>query len=305
MSEYTKDVFLCHAGRDKERVVRPLAQKLEAKGISCWFDEAEVRWGNSIVSKVNEGLASSRFVIVVLSPSFVDKHWPQRELNSALHEEAGSGKIRVLPLLTGEAEQRNEILDQFPLMHDKRYLAWDGSGENVLEELQAWLGQARSGENQAHQQPGPDIPIPKVRRYATDQEKEQFLRQTFDTIKDYFQKGLQELERKVPEASTDFEEISRYKFIARVYYQGMEKCKCKIFRGGLGGNDGIAFAEGHFDVTQDNAFNEEVVMEDIGHGLGLKLRMGVAFGEKARDQVFSHQEIAENLWLRFVQRLEQ
>jgi hypothetical protein len=303
MPEAPKDVFLCHAGKDKERVVRPLAHKLEAAGISCWLDEAEVRWGDSIVSKVNEGLANSRFVIVVLSPSFVDKHWPQRELNSALHEEAGSGQVRVLPLLTGEAEQRDEILDQFPLLHDKRYLAWDGSGENVLEELQAWLGQAESKQRMGQKQSGPEIPIPKIRRSATDQEKEQFLRQTFDTIKDYFQKGLQELERKIPEASTDLEEISRYKFIARVYYQGNERCKCKIWRGGFG-SDGIAFAEGFFALDQDNAFNEQITIEDSGYGLGLKMLMGSAFGAQPKDRVLNQQEAAEALWLRFVQKIE-
>jgi hypothetical protein len=304
MSEYTKDVFLCHPGKDKERVVRPLAHKLEAAGISCWLDEAELRWGDSIVSKVNEGLASSRFVIVVLSPSFVYKHWPQRELNSALHEEAGSGQVRVLPLLTGEAEQRNEILDQFPLLHDKRYLAWDGSGENVLEELQSWLSKPASGQKQTQQQSGPEIPIPKVRRYATDQEKEQFLRQTFDTIKDYFQKGLQELEQKLPETSTDFDEISRYKFTVRIYHQGNERCKCKIWRGGVG-SDGIAFAEGFSALDQDNAFSEQITIEDSGYGLGLKMLMGSAFGTQPRDRVLNQQEAAEALWLRFVQRLEQ
>ena len=71
MPETTKDIFLCHAGEDKQQVVRPLAWKLYSGGISCWLDEAEVRWGESIVSKVNEGLNSSRFVIVVLSPYFV------------------------------------------------------------------------------------------------------------------------------------------------------------------------------------------------------------------------------------------
>jgi hypothetical protein len=39
--------FLCHAGEDKEQVVRPLARKLEDTGITCWLDEAEVRWGEN------------------------------------------------------------------------------------------------------------------------------------------------------------------------------------------------------------------------------------------------------------------
>jgi hypothetical protein len=225
-------------------------------------------------------------------------------MNAALHEEAGTGQVRVLPLLVGGREQHGRILESLPLLRDKRYLAWDGSGENVLHELQFWLGKPASGQKQTQQQSGPKIPIPKFMRYATDQEKEQFLRQTFDTIKDYFQKGLQELEQKLPEASTDFEEISRYKFTARIYHQGNERCKCKIWRGGAG-SDGIAFAEDFFALDQDNAFNEQITIEDSGDGLGLKMLMGSAFGAQSRDQPFNPQEAAEALWLRFVQRLEQ
>jgi hypothetical protein len=303
MPETTKDVFLCHAGDDKQQVVRPLAKKLNSAGISCWLDEAEVRWGESIVAKVNEGLTSSRFVILVLSQTFLDKAWPQREMNAALHEEAGTGQVRVLPLLVGSREQHGRILESLPLLRDKRYLVWDGSGENILHELQSWLGQSDVEYKQTQQQSGPEIPIPKVMRYATDQEKEQFLRQTFDTIKDYFQKGLQELEQKVPEASTDFEEISRYKFTARIYLQGNKRCKCKIWRGGFG-SDGIAFAEGFFALDQDNAFNEQIMIEDSGYGLGLKMLMGSAFGAQSRDQLLNQQKAAEALWLRFVQKLE-
>jgi hypothetical protein len=299
-----KDIFICHAGEDKEKVARPLAARLESAGISCWLDEAEVRWGESIVRKVNEGLGSARFVIVVLSQAFVEKNWPQRELDSTLHEEAGSGKVRVLPLLVGGREQHSMILEKFLLLRDKRYLVWDGTGENVLQEIRRWLPQAAEfGHDSAVQQTGSKITIPRIKRHATDQEKEQFLRESFDTIKTYFQKGLQEVERQIPEASTDFEELSRYKFVSRIYLQGHEKCSCKIWRGGIG-SDGIAYVEGRFDINQDSSFNEQIVIEDKGHGLGLKMLMGNAFGKIPRDRLLSATEAAEALWGRFIERLQ-
>ncbi|WP_027371400.1 hypothetical protein [Desulfovermiculus halophilus] len=116
---------------------------------------------------------------------------------------------------------------------------------------------------------------------------------------------MQELELKVPEASTDFEEISRYKFIARIYHKGMEKSSCKIWRGGLGRDSGIAFAEDQFDINQDNSFNEQITVEDTGHALGLRMLMGPALGTQPRDLLLNQQEVAEALWLRFVQKLEQ
>ena len=80
-----RDVFLCHAREDRAPVVRPLATALEQAGISCWYDEAEIRWGDSITQKVNDGLGISRYVIVVLSTAFLEKPWPRRELHAALN----------------------------------------------------------------------------------------------------------------------------------------------------------------------------------------------------------------------------
>ena len=68
-----KDVFLCHATEDKKEIVRPLCEHLSVAGISCWHDEAEIQWGDSITERINKGLLVSRYVVVVLSPAFLSK----------------------------------------------------------------------------------------------------------------------------------------------------------------------------------------------------------------------------------------
>jgi TIR domain-containing protein len=135
----TRDVFLCHTSEDKEKVVRPLQNAFSAVGISCWLDEAEIRWGDSVVDKINDGLRESRFVIVVLSMTFVNKPWPRRELASALSEESSSGVVRVLPLLVGEHMQRETILKNLPLLRDKLYLTWQGDPTPLVEAMQRRL----------------------------------------------------------------------------------------------------------------------------------------------------------------------
>ena len=90
MSVAIRDVFICHASEDKKGIVGPIVRALTGAGISVWYDEAEIKWGDSVTQKVNEGLKISRFVIVVLSSSFVKKNWPQRELNAALNVEAST-----------------------------------------------------------------------------------------------------------------------------------------------------------------------------------------------------------------------
>lgn len=139
LSAITRDVFICHASEDKENVVEPLVKALEDAGITVWHDKAEIRWGDSLISKVEEGLKISRFVLAVISKNSVAKPWPRRELNAALNREASSGQVKVLPLIVVSADERAEILIELALQNDKAYEVWTGSGETVVQRLKERL----------------------------------------------------------------------------------------------------------------------------------------------------------------------
>jgi len=149
-----RDVFLCHTSEDKEAIVNPLFESLVSHGISCWYDQAEIRWGDSIPQKVNEGLQISRYVLVVLSTRFLGKSWPQRELHAALNLEASSGRVKVLPLICGSLEERKQILEKLPLLSDKLFLVWDGNPQDVVSQLLTldWKGRKRPPPRSARSQ---------------------------------------------------------------------------------------------------------------------------------------------------------
>lgn len=129
------DVFICHASEDKTNVVKPLCSALGDAEISFWLDEGEIDWGDSIIEKVNAGLAKSRYVIVVLSDASIDKHWPLRELNAMLNKEASSGIVKILPLLIGTKEIIEAIYERMPLLNDKSYLTWNNNTTEIIESL--------------------------------------------------------------------------------------------------------------------------------------------------------------------------
>jgi hypothetical protein len=58
-ADLTRDVFLSHSSEDKA-VVRVIAERLRADGVRVWFDEWEIRPGDSIAAKIEEGLGHSR-----------------------------------------------------------------------------------------------------------------------------------------------------------------------------------------------------------------------------------------------------
>jgi hypothetical protein len=114
-SDY-RDVFLSHAGEDKDAIARPLFDALTARGYSVWFDEAELVLGDSLSEEINRGLAKSRFGVVIVSEAFIAKRWPQRELNAMVARETSSGAKIVLPVLHGIDLRR--LADAAPILAD-------------------------------------------------------------------------------------------------------------------------------------------------------------------------------------------
>jgi hypothetical protein len=60
VSESSWDVFISHAREDKAAVAKPLAKALSRAGLRVWIDEHEISLGDSLTTKINEGLAHSK-----------------------------------------------------------------------------------------------------------------------------------------------------------------------------------------------------------------------------------------------------
>jgi hypothetical protein len=110
------DVFISHASEDKEDVVRPLAIALQSEGLRVWYDEFELKIGDSLRRKIDKGLANSRFGIVVLSKDFIRKGWTNYELDGIISKSV-SGEQIVLPIWHNITKQ--EVIDYSPSLADK------------------------------------------------------------------------------------------------------------------------------------------------------------------------------------------
>ena len=91
-------VFLSHNKADKE-VARALGGYLVLAGADVWFDDWEIRAGDSIPGKLNEGLAEFDVFILLWSVNAARSNWVQRELESAIHRVIETGKARLVPCL--------------------------------------------------------------------------------------------------------------------------------------------------------------------------------------------------------------
>ena len=114
------DIFISHASEDKELFVKPLAETLNSFGIRVWYDDFTLSIGDSLSRSIDKGLISSNYGIVVLSPSFVQKDWPEYELRGLFAKEIGNNKL-ILPIW--HQIDREQLLNYSAILADKYSLS--------------------------------------------------------------------------------------------------------------------------------------------------------------------------------------
>ena len=91
------DTFICHASEDKKSIAQPLEQALRQLEIYAWLDEFEISIGDSILQKINRGLATCRSATVILSRPFFTKNWAQYEMDGIVQRQM-QGEIILFPI---------------------------------------------------------------------------------------------------------------------------------------------------------------------------------------------------------------
>lgn len=110
------DFFISHASEDKDDIVRDLAEALRNNGFEVWYDEFELKIGDSLRKKIDYGLSNANYGIVIISPSFVKKNWTEYELNGMVAREMNGHKV-ILPIW--HKITKDEVLRFSPSLADK------------------------------------------------------------------------------------------------------------------------------------------------------------------------------------------
>jgi TIR domain len=91
-------IFLSHSSQDKS-FVRGLALDIKNNGYNVWLDEWDILAGESIPTKISEGLEESDFIIIVLSESSTKSKWVESEWQSKYWDEINNSKTLVIPII--------------------------------------------------------------------------------------------------------------------------------------------------------------------------------------------------------------
>lgn len=136
------DVFISHASEDKDIVARPLANALKGEGLEVWYDEFELRIGDSLRQKIDYGLAHSRTGVVIFSEDFFRKKFPAYELDGLVNMYL-QGQQRFMPIW--HEVGHTEVAAYKPSLADKLGRSTDDfTVEEIAAEIAEILNEAKA-----------------------------------------------------------------------------------------------------------------------------------------------------------------
>lgn len=91
--------FISHDSSDKDDFVRDLAHEMRRLSCPVWYDEFNLRVGDSLREQIERGLKEAAKCVLVLSPSyFANKGWAKTEFTSIFTREIIEQKNVILPV---------------------------------------------------------------------------------------------------------------------------------------------------------------------------------------------------------------
>lgn len=126
--EKKKKVFLSHSSKDKD-IVDVYYNEIQKAELKTWYDKEEIIAGDSITSRVNEGLKECDLGVIFLSENFLSKHsgWTEAECNYFINSRMKNNKTLIVVNLGVNYE------DIPPLLQD--YLYIDANSGKATDEL--------------------------------------------------------------------------------------------------------------------------------------------------------------------------
>lgn len=127
------DVFISHASEDKNVVARSLAEALRKNDLKVWYDEFELKIGDSLQRKIDKGIANSNLGVIVISRDFISKGWTNYELDGLIIR-AVNGEQTMLPIWHNITKR--EVINHSLSLADKLARSTtDFTVEEIAEEI--------------------------------------------------------------------------------------------------------------------------------------------------------------------------
>lgn len=104
-------IFISHSHRDRE-AVDAIAKRLEADGHEIWVDSLQLKPGDNISQRIQEGLEQADAIVFVISRNSLHSEWVQREFAAIALQQISKRQQRIIPVRLDECEVPSYLADR-------------------------------------------------------------------------------------------------------------------------------------------------------------------------------------------------
>ncbi len=309
-NEFEYDVALSFAGEDRA-VAREFADLLRSKNIKVFYDEdyADDLWGKDLIAHLADLYQNkARFCVMFISRHYPLKRWTNFERKQIQARAFRDANDYILPIRIDDTEVPG--IAETMGYRDIRQHSLESIANALAKKLTKARGQdglspfqvAQPERQEAANSSFGTIPMPKRKKEFTQFQRDIFAKESFDFVKDYFQRALTQLKAHDAEIQTDFTQVNNLEFTARIYLHETVKCQCAIWLGDTLMPNTIYYNEGS-QRSGHSSFNDYLTAEDNGEELRLRIS-GMAIGMPVDEHLVTKEKAAEYLWRRLTSRLE-
>lgn len=323
-------VFFSYSHKDealRDQLEAHLAVLKSQRLVEAWHDR-RILGGDGFDEVIFANLERSNIILLLVSSDFLNSDYCySREMTRALelHE---AGKARVIPVILRHCLWQSTPFGKLQAAprDAKPITSWPDKDEAmadvarmIAKAIQHAPGmttlarQASTGSNVAAvaepsrsstPSPGPVASSGvrssnlRLKREFSQQDRDVFLRSTFEFIWQFFEGSVGAIRERNPGVEGTFERIDSRRIAAVLYRSGKKIAECSVRIDGLGGRaNGLAFS--HDAGARDGTFNEMLSVHASEHDLYMK-PMGMAWGSGNREAHLSQEGAAEYLWDMFI-----
>lgn len=277
--------------------------------IETWHDRRLIA-GEPLDSSIQSEIEEADIVLLLISPDFLSSDYCYEIEKSLALSKQKSGQGRAISVILRPCDWKHTDLSNYlvtpkdgqPITkwpdRDEAFLNVAKSIRSAIEEI-GKADQPRRTQVFATATPvEPSLPRSsnlRLRKEFTQADKDDFLIESFDFMKLFFQGSLDELEKRNDGFQTRFREIDGNHFTATVYKNGAKVSACSIRLGGMHSN-GISYSVG--DDARMNSYNDGMSVESDDQKLFLRpMGMSSMFaGNLPKKATLSDEGAAEYFW---------
>lgn len=314
-------VFFSYSHKDealRDQIEAHLALLKNQGLIDAWYDRRIVA-GSEVDDSIFGKLETADVILLLVSADFLSSTYCySREMERAMERHAAR-EARVIPVILRHCDWHSAPFGKLMAApRDGRPItSWPDRDEalaDVAKQIRRAVEAAGTGvagvssrtmaaapATERAPNSGVISSLPRssnlrLKKEFSEQDRDEFVRSTFEFICKFFDGSLQAVGERNPDVTGRFERIDSRHMAALLYRGGKKIAECSVRLDGFGRDNGIAFS--HDASSRQGSFNEllSVHADDQSQFL---TAMGMSFGG-GRERRLSEEGAAELLWELFI-----